>query len=73
MRSGEFGFLVSAYTVICWIKSSARVCLGLGVVTLSKVGASGPAMGVRQELRTMVASSASNVAKLWAGVPSGSV
>ena len=64
MRSDECAFLGSDYTVICWIKSSARVCLGLELVTMSKVGASGPAMGVRQVLRTMVASSASNVAKL---------
>ena len=45
----------------------------LGVVRTSNVGASGPALGVRQVLRTMVASSASRVEKLCAGVPSSSV
>ncbi len=50
----------------------ARCCWALAVVRISKVGASGPALGVRQVLRTMVASSAIRVAKLCAGVPSSS-
>ena len=65
-----FGVPLSVYNWICWSSSSARCCFGLGVVTTLKVGASGPALGVRQVLRTMVESSASKVAKLCAGVPS---
>ena len=64
---------VAVYTAICRISAKARCCGAVGVVTTSKVGASGPADGVRQVLRTMVARSASKVAKLCAGVPSGSV
>src|ERR1019366_6439412 len=63
----------SVYSWICWISSSARCCLGLGEVRTSKVGASGLAWGMRQALRTMVASSSSRVRKLCAGVPSSSV
>ena len=40
------------------------------MVTTSKVGVSGVALGVRQVLRTTVAKSSINVAKLCAGVPS---
>src|ERR1700757_4266107 len=69
----EFGVPVSVYGRICWIRSSAWRCVALGVVTMSKVGASGPAPGVRQGLRTMLPSSAISVQKLCAGVPSSRV
>ncbi len=44
-----------------------------GDVRISKLGTPGPALGVRQVLRTMVASSAIKVEKLCTGVPSSSV
>jgi hypothetical protein len=48
----------------------ARCCLAVGVVRISKVGASAAARGVRQVLRTKVARSAIKVEKLCTGVPS---
>jgi hypothetical protein len=69
----EIGIPVSVYKRICLINSSARCCFPLGVVRTSKLGVSGAACGVRQVLRTMVASSASKVEKLCTGAPSSSV
>ena len=53
--------------------SSARFCVGLGVVVISKVAASSAPLGARQVLRTMVESACIKVWKLCAGVPSSSV
>ena len=50
----------------------ARCWCAVAVVSSSKVGASGPALGVRQVLRTTVASSAIRVAKLCTGSSSSS-
>ena len=66
----EIWVSVSVYNRICCISSTARFCFALGVVKTAKAGASGPACGARQVLRTMVASSSSKVVKLCAGVPS---
>ena len=44
----------SVYGLIWAINSRARFCVWLGVVMISKLGASGAAPGVRQVLRTMV-------------------
>src|SRR5471032_72925 len=66
----EIGVRFSVYGLIVWTRARARSCLGSGLVVISKVGASGPAFGVRQVLRTRLASSAIKVAKLCAGVPS---
>ena len=52
------------------ISSSARFCFGLGVVVISKVGASSVPFGARQVLRTMVESACIKVWKLCTGVPS---
>ena len=54
------------------ISAKARCWCAVAVVSNSKVGASGPALGVRQVLRTMVDSSAIRVAKLCTGSPSSS-
>ena len=67
------GVSFPAYNGICSISASARSCFALGQVRTSKVGTSGAAFGLRQVLRTIVASSAISVAKLRAGVPSFSV
>lgn len=48
----ESGVPFSVYGRICLTRSSACRCVALGVVTMSNVGASGPAPGVRQVLRT---------------------
>ena len=63
------GVPVSVYSRICWRSSNARCCFALGVVRTSKVGASGPALGVRQVLRTMVASTAEAWMASCAGLP----
>lgn len=52
------------------INSRARCWCALAVVSSSKVGASAPALGVRQVLRTRVAICVIRVAKLCAGCSS---
>jgi len=51
------GLQVSVYKRMVLSSSRARACFGLGIVVTSKVGASLPALGARQVLRTILASS----------------
>ena len=53
-KTKENGRRSSAYTLICLSRSNACCCLLSGVVTTSKVGASGLAPTTRQVLRTIV-------------------
>jgi hypothetical protein len=54
----ESGGLVSVYIPIRSMRSSARRCVGAGVVSTSKGGVSGAAFGTRQVLHTSVKRSA---------------
>ena len=67
------GLRDSAYSWMVLRRSRALCCLGLGVVRTSKVGASGPAAGMRQMFLTIPLRSLSRVRKLWTWLPSSSV